>query len=249
MERYAGIAVILSIFLVGSPLISCGERDLIDIPVADLYDTAMAKMEGGDEDEAREIFKHIQARSDRFTDEAAYRVGETYYRQKLYDDAYAEFSRLINRYPASPWCDDAQYMMGMCRLDAALAVDKDPTYIEEAADEFFTLIEEYEGSELVDDASGMINECRRRLAEKDLYVAKYYKKTRKYEAAIVYLEAMQEDYSDLDIIPEVLYVEAECYKKQDDIDNARFIYEKLVKDYSDTAYGKKAAERLKEIGE
>lgn len=248
MKRSVYIAVVIAVTFFAALFTSCRDRDLIDIPVADLYDMAMAKMQSGDEDEAREIFKHIGARSDRLADEASYRVGETYYRQKLYDDAYDEFSRLINRYPASPWCDDAQYMMGMCRFDGALAVDKDPTYVEEAADEFYTLIEEYEGSELVDDASRMINECRRRLAEKDLYVAKYYKKTGKYEAAIVYLEAIQSEYADLDIIPEVLYVEAQCYDKQGDADNARFIYEKLSEDYPDSTYGKKAAARLPDLG-
>jgi outer membrane protein assembly factor BamD len=248
MKRSACIAVIIAITFAAASVMSCRDRDLMDTPVADLYDMAMAKMESGDEDEAREIFKHIGARSDRLVDEALYRVGETYFRQKLYDDAYDEFSRLINRYPASPWCDDAQYMMGMCRFDGALAVDKDPTYIEEAVDEFYTLIEEYEGSKLVDDASRMIFECRRRLAEKDLYVAKYYKKTGKYEAAIVYLEAIQGEYADLDIIPEVLYVEAQCYDKRDDVENARFIYEKLSENYPDTTFGKKAAARLLEIG-
>jgi outer membrane protein assembly factor BamD len=249
MKRYTALPITLGLVLIVLLAGSCGEKDFINIPVADLYEMAMAKMESGDEDEAREIFKHIEARSDELADEALYRVGETYYRQELYDDAYSEFARLINRYPASPWCDDAQFMMGMCRLDAALGVDKDPTYIEEAADEFYTLIEEYEGSELVDDASRMIYECRGLLAEKDLYVAKFYKKTGKYEAAIVYLEAIQEDYSDLDIIAEVLYVEAECYKKQGDSNNARFIYEKLVDDYPGTTYGEKASERLLEMGD
>jgi len=249
MKRFTILPITLvsvsAVLFVGS----CGEEDLINIPVADLYETAMAKMESGDEDDAREMFKHIEARSDELADEALYRVGETYYRQKLYDDAYAEFSRLINRYPASAWCDDAQFMMGMCRFDAALGADKDPTYVEDASDEFYALIEEYEGSELLDDASRMIYECRRRLAEKDLYVAKFYKKTGKYEAAIVYLEAIQEDYSDMDIIAEVLYVEAECYKKKGDSENARFIYEKLVNDYPETTYGEKAAERLQELGD
>ncbi|MCP4230090.1 MAG: outer membrane protein assembly factor BamD, partial [bacterium] len=147
------------LLICASILTGCGNDDfLYNSAIADLYRTGMQKMEEGKEDEAREIFEVLQSRAPGIADEALYRSGETYFRQELYDDAYFKFDRLLNRYPASPWCDDAQYMKGLCRLNAAGELDKDSTYDEDALDEFITLLEEYEGSDLTDEALESIAE-------------------------------------------------------------------------------------------
>jgi outer membrane protein assembly factor BamD len=230
-------------------LFGCRSDDfLYDAPIADLYRIGMEKMESGKEDEAREIFEVLQSRAPSIADEALYRSGETYFRQKFYDDAYYKFDRLLDRYPASPWCDDAQYMKGLCRLKASSDIDKDSSYDEDALDEFLTLLEEYEGSDLTDEAWASIAEARSRIATRDIVIAKYYAKTGEYEAAIVYLDIVLSLYSDLPIAGDALYQKGYCYEKLKDDEGAIGAYETIISEYPDTPSANKAAERLKKLG-
>ncbi len=40
--------------------------------------------------------------------QAQYRIGECYYRQRLYDDALNAFNRVLTQYPNSKWIGPAQ---------------------------------------------------------------------------------------------------------------------------------------------
>jgi len=240
--------IVLLIVFSTSLFSGCKNDDyLYDTPIADLYRIGMEKLEDGKENEARDIFETLQSRAPNIADEALYRSGETYYRQELYDDAYYKFDRLLDRYPASPWCDDAQYMKGLCRLNAAGDIDKDGTYDEDALDEFLTLLEEYEGSDLSDEAWISIGDARTRIATKDIVIAKYYVKTGKYEAAIVYLDIVLTLYNDLPVTGEALYQKGFCYEKLEDKEGAIGAYETVISDYPDTPGAKRAAERLKKL--
>ncbi len=240
---------ILTTFATMSLLVGCKNDDyLYDSPIADLYRMGMEKMESGKEDEAREIFEALQSRAPSIADEALYRSGETYFRQELYDDAYFKFDRLLERYPASPWCDDAQYMKGMCRLRAAGDIDRDSSYDEDALDEFLILLEEYEGSDLADETWEAIAETRTRIATRDIVIAKYYSKTGNYEAAIVYLDIVLSLYSDLPVAGDALFQKGYCYEKMKDHEGAIGAYETVISEYPDTPGADKAAKRLKKIG-
>ena len=52
-------------------------------------------------------------------DSAQYFLAMSYYNQDDFFLAGAEFQRLVNSYPGSPFVDDGQYMMGLCYFKAA----------------------------------------------------------------------------------------------------------------------------------
>lgn len=236
-------------FALGSiGVVGCGPEKVAPVRTAEEWRAeGMKKMERGDEVGAREAFESMMTVSGASAAEGLYLVGMTYYRQRLYDEAYVRFQQLIDRYPASEWCDDAQYMMGRAKLDGVRPLYQDQTAVEEALDAFLTLVEEYEGSELVPRAQEGIDECLRLRAEKTMQIGRFYRKTGKYRAAAIYFAGAAADYPEWERVPEALFLAAECYEKAGAIPEARAQYEVLCAKYGDTNYGILAAQRLRAL--
>jgi len=233
------------LFLLSLVFAACREdRSLSDLGAAELRDAGMAKLDAGDEKEARDLFELMMTRSSAAAAEGMYLVGMSYYRQGLYDDAFVRFNQLIDRYPASEWCDDAQYMKGQARLNAAAPLEKDQSLVEEALDEFTTLIEEYEDSELVPKAQEGIAEGRRRKAAKVLAVGKFYKKTGKYRAATVYFENLAADYPEFDGLAEATFLAGACYEELGDTESAASSYRAVLARFPESSFAAPAAARL-----
>jgi len=219
-----------------------------DLAVDQLREAGLAKLNAGDEPAAREYFEHMITRSSSAAAEAMYYIALTYYEQKLYEEAYVRFEQLIDRYPASEWCDDAQYMKGKVKLASAPRLDKDQTPVEEALDDFTTLVEEYENSELVPKAQEGIAEARRLKAAKLLATAKFYKKTGERRAAVVYFEYLAGDYPEYEKSDEALFLAGECYGELGEAEAASRAYRSLLTRFPESRFAAGAAARLAALG-
>lgn len=224
----------------------------VDVPphltVDELRRAGLAKLNAGDEPAAREYFEHMITRSSSAAAEAMYYIALTYYEQELYEEAYVRFDQLIDRYPASEWCDDAQYMKGEVKLASAPPLDKDQTPVDEALDDFTTLIEEYENSDLVPEAQQGIAEARRLKAAKILATAKFYKKTGEHRAAVVYFEYLASDYPEFDKSDEALFLTGECYGELGENEAASRAYRNLLTRFPESRFAAGAAAKLAALG-
>jgi tol-pal system protein YbgF len=74
-----------------------------------LYDQAMQKLQATQWAEARRLFRQYvqQWPQDDKADDAQYHVGETFYKEKDYDHAIAEFQKVIDVWPKGDMADDA----------------------------------------------------------------------------------------------------------------------------------------------
>lgn len=204
----------------------------------------MEKLDRGDAGAARDYFEKWLARGGTQAAEAMYWVGVSYFKQGLYDEAYNRFQQLIDRYPASEWCDDAQLMKGDCKLRGALPLDRDQTSVDEALDEYLTLVEEYEGSPLVAKAQSGIAECRRLKAAKMMAVGKFYQKTKKYVAAAIYFKTLAEEYPESENVAEAYYLSGECYLQAGDTEAAAASFREVVTRFAESPWAKAASARL-----
>jgi outer membrane assembly lipoprotein YfiO len=227
----------------------CRNADLFSgLTVDELREAGLAKLRAGDQPAAREYFEHMITRSSSAAAEAMYHIALSYYEQELYEEAYVRFDQLIDRYPASEWCDDAQYMKGQAKLASAPPLDKDQTAVDEALDDFATLIEEYDNSELVPRAQEGIAQARRLKAAKSLATAKFYRKTGERRAATVYLEHLVADYPEYDKLDEALFLAGECYGELGEVEAAARAYRDLLARFPESRFAAGAAERLAALG-
>ncbi|NIT35355.1 MAG: outer membrane protein assembly factor BamD [candidate division Zixibacteria bacterium] len=240
MNRSFAVLGVLAVALV---LGACrGSKVPPDLTAEQLRAAGLAKLEAGDEPGAREIFERMMTRSG--ADEALYFIALSYYEQKLYEEAYVRFEEIIDRYPASEWCDDAQYMKAKSRLASAPPLDKDQTAVDEALDEFATLIEEYENSPLVPKAQAGIAEARRLKAAKLLATGKFYKKAHEWQAAVIYFENLAGDYPGYEGLAEASFLTGECYLALGEGEAASRSYRDVLSRFPESRFAAAAAARL-----
>jgi len=234
-------AVLASVFIMAA----CTKTSpLAGLSAAELRSGGLSKMDAGDPAKAREYFEALIGNSRADAAEAEYLIGMTFYKQKLYDEAYIHFQQVIDRYPASEWCDDAQLMKGETKLAGVLPPDKDQLAVDEALDEFTGLLEEYESSPLVPEAQKGIARCRELKAAKLVAVGKFYKKTRAFRAAAVYFDNVAVDYPEFGGLAETTFLAAECYENAGDKDTAVARYRDVVGRYGESVFASRAQSRL-----
>src|SRR5262249_33182956 len=87
-----------------------------------MFDNAFRKLQGGQTAEARQMFRaYIQSfPGDDRADNAQFFIGESFYKEKAYKEAIAEYQRLIDTYPQSDVIDLAFMSAGPAASDAKL---------------------------------------------------------------------------------------------------------------------------------
>jgi tol-pal system protein YbgF len=90
-----------------------------------LFDGAYAKLQAGQFDDARREFRlYVQAfPQDDKADDAAFYVGESFFRQKDFEKAIAEYQKVIDTWPKGDMADDAFLQAGLAALEKGWCVD------------------------------------------------------------------------------------------------------------------------------
>ncbi len=90
-----------------------------------LFDNAYKALQAGKFDDARRQFRlYVQAfPQDDKADDAAFYIGETFFKQKDYEKAIAEYQRVIDTWPKGDMADDAFLQAGLAALEKGWCVD------------------------------------------------------------------------------------------------------------------------------
>jgi outer membrane protein assembly factor BamD len=114
-----------------------------------------------------------------------------------YDEAviaYEEFERLHPRNEAIPL---VVYNIGLCYFNRLETIDRDQAPAEHALDAFYRLRRQFPDSEYSQKAADHIVKCRESLAAHDLYVGKFYFKSKHYKSALNRFEKVMNHYPDV----------------------------------------------------
>jgi len=125
---------------------------------------------------------------------AQLKVADAYFYKKKYDEAfqaYKEFEKLHPTSKAVPYCI---FREGLCSYRQRSTIDRDQTYTQKAIDEFTRLKQKYPDSEYTPKADAYLNNCRKDLAEHEFYVAEFYYRTKRYQAALERYQTLLQDY-------------------------------------------------------
>jgi outer membrane protein assembly factor BamD len=115
--------------------------------------------------------------------EAEIRIADSHYKLEEYDQAITSYNEFSQLHPRDPKAVYVLYQIGRCYYDQLETPDKDQTPAVNAIDAFRNLNMQFPDNEYANEANGYIDECLKNLAEKDLYVGKFYFKSRHYKAA------------------------------------------------------------------
>jgi tol-pal system protein YbgF len=97
----------------------------VTVDKAVLFDGAYQKLQAGKFDDARREFRlYVQAfPQDDKADDAAFYIGETFFKQKDFEKAIAEYQKVIDTWPKGDMADDAFLQAGLAALEKGWCVD------------------------------------------------------------------------------------------------------------------------------
>jgi outer membrane protein assembly factor BamD len=152
---------------------------------SELMYEGLSDLERGRYASATESFQTIKDRYpySELAIEAKLKMADTLFRRELYEeayDAYDEFERLHPTNSAVPY---VLYQKGMSHFNRKRGIDRDQTATLKARDEFERLLEKYPHSSYSAKARRKLTDCYSSLVQHELFIADFYLKKKKYQAA------------------------------------------------------------------
>ena len=171
-------------------------------------------------------------------------VGRSYFSEKRYEEARAEYQRFIELFPQHERVDEARYYIGLSFFRQMEKSDRDQTLAKKAVAEFLVLLGEFKDSQYAADARAKVIQCRRQLAEKELYIGKFYFNRGSYGAAIKRFEAVLKEYPGSGYDDQALYYLGESLWELEQRDAAKATFERLVSQFPDSDMAPPGAKRI-----
>ena len=113
-----------------------------------------------------------------------------------YQQAITEYEAFLKNHPGHNEYEYALYQLALSNYELRGSKDRDPSFTLSAIKWFTIFIEQYPDSELVPTAEENIMECRRLLAERQIFIGKFYMKKKNYKAALDRFNIVLEKYPD-----------------------------------------------------
>lgn len=151
-------------------------------------------------DKAIEIYEHIvqHAPYGEYGDKAQFRLGDSYIRQKRYEEANRAFQKMTEEYSDSPLVEQAKFKVAFCARQLSLKASYDQSATDEAITWYEKFIATKPSPELFEQAKESLKQLHTIKAEGLMKIAEFYEIQKKWDAAAVYCKQVIRDYSDTD---------------------------------------------------
>lgn len=161
--------------------------------------------------------------------------------------AAAEYREFINLYPFSPSAAYCQYRIAMTFFTKALKPGRDQTRTRQALAEFRKVVTNYPLSEEAASAQEKIRECEERLAEHSMTIVRHYHRSRAYKASTARLTELMTEYPEYSKMDEVYFLLGDSFFLWNQTEQSVPFFTKLITDYPESPYIRRAEARLREI--
>ena len=191
-------------------------------------------------DEALEAFKEA-AKGYRGADldaDIQIALADAYFNKEEYPAAVEAYSEFLRLHPHNTRADYVQFRIGLSWQKQMRGPDRSPEPARRTLAAFEALVRGYPRSPLLEQGREGIVAARRRLAEHELYVADFYRRTGKYIAAAGRYEVVLREYGDVGLAARVLYELGGCYRKLREQEKAEQYFDQLRREYPQSRYAK-----------
>ncbi len=149
-------------------------------------------------DKAIEVYQHVvdNAPYGEYGARAQYRLGESYRKQKRYEEASRAFQRVADEYPTSPWVEQAKYNVAFCAYQLSLKPSYDQSATDEAIQWYENFIATHPESDLIPEAQESLRNLREFKAQRLLQIARFYEIQGKPNSALLYYQRLVKEYPD-----------------------------------------------------
>jgi outer membrane protein assembly factor BamD len=165
---------------------------------ADLALRAQERLDASDYADAAVLFQQLkdQYPQSRYAMLAELRLGDAYYLNAKYIEAYGAYDSFTDRHPMNDAVPYALYQKGMCWFQRMNGIDRDQSPTIQAINDFAYLVEIYPDSRYSTMAHARVAEAMNSLAGHEFYVGEYYFKRKDYAAAMRRFRGLVRAYPD-----------------------------------------------------
>ena len=211
------IIFLLSIFL----LFSCSKKNnekVISEPtdeeiVVNLYAEAVKALKEGDAFYASKKFKEVESMMPKYqwASKASLMASYADYSRNAYTSAIFSLERHMKIYPADKNIPYAHYLVAICYYEQILDEKKDLKPLLKAKEKFEFVMLTYPETDYATDARFKIDLIIDQLAAKEMSIARYYMKTKKWIPALNRLKIVVNQYDRTIFVEEALHRLVEIY--------------------------------------
>ena len=209
------------------------------------YEKALDKYFDRDWEEAIEQFTDVKRNYGytRYARLAELRIADAKYRQKEYAEATTAYRDFVHDHPNDPEVPYARYKIAKAlyqdtepQILLAPLEERDLVNVLDAYDTLREMIADYPGYKHRAELDFMLEVVTGVLARHDLYVARFYLRQRRYEAAISRIESTLARYQDSGLEAEALVLLGETYLRAKEREKAREAFRRVVDQYPATPF-------------
>ena len=191
-----------------------GVPDATDQEIAmSIYYQAIEALEAGDAFYAAKKFREVESLmpQDKWASKASLMASFAEYSRNAYSNAIFDLERHMKHYPADKNIPYAHYLIAMCYYEQILDEKKDLKPLLKAKEKFEFVMQMYPNTDYATDARFKIDLVTDQLAAKEMSIARYYMKTKKWIPALNRLKIVINSYDQTIFVEEALHRLVEVY--------------------------------------
>jgi outer membrane protein assembly factor BamD len=167
---------------------------------------------------------------------AELKIAEAYYQAERYEEAAAAYTDFLRQHPNNERAALVMYRLGQSYYQQMLSADRDQTSTENALTAFQQFLRRYPEDRNAEEVGYLVQRCLNRLAEHEVYVGRFYLRTKKYPAAIRRLERGLEKYPNYYYRDEAYLYLGQAYLKLGEKERAKEAFNKLFEQFPGSEY-------------
>ena len=201
---------------------------------------------------AREYFRQLvdSYPTSQYRADAKLGIGDTYLGEKSAESyvlAINEYREFLSFYPTHERAHYAQFQLAMAHYRQMRSPMRDQTETRDTIKEFQNYVSRYADKPLINEAREKLREAKDRIGDWDMGVAEHYFRIKWYPGAVGRIVPLLKDDPDYTGRDAAYYYLAESYVKMGQPAQALPYFEKIVKEFEQSEYLKKAEARITEL--
>lgn len=218
----------------GAAATVAGERK----PAEEDYNAAVAELEDKSYPEAQKLLERVKTKYpySKYAALAELRLADLRFKEEKYPEAAEAYAQFAKMHPTHEDVDYAAFRVGLSRhrdmpSDFFLfppSFERDMSSAEGARKAFEEFLGKYPKSRHAEEARKMLDEVKGRFAEREWYVASFYRRRERWPGVAGRLERLVKDYPGSPREPEALMGLAEAYLKMNERFRAQQALQQLI---------------------
>jgi outer membrane protein assembly factor BamD len=213
IPRSGGRLLLAAFLALSISACASSEPEYVELPVEDLYNSAMDSLLDGEYVEAARLFDEVERQHPYsvWASKAQLMAAYAFYQDNKYDDAINALDRFIQLHPGNRDIAYAHYLRAISYYEQISDVGRDQKMTRMALVSLQEVVRRFPESSYARDATLKIDLARDHLAGKQMAVGRFYQGKGEYLAAINRFRVVIEKYQTTTQAPEALHRLVESY--------------------------------------